>query len=331
MEKCSGKYENNKVAARYVYQMADEVISQLAGVAAQLRTMRANGPEKFQNLLDEWNANFPEALGAYGTPKNVAATLLKQTAELVQLRNELEKEKSDRGVEISQILKSVDAQLHASCAGVMSERRQQSLAQQQQHAEFEKRGHTADINAGMTIQSLRESYDASIANIQKENKKLNRQYARKNELLKTEIDAINTARSFDKIEAEKLIRSEREAHQKSYTELQEQMKCEESSLSPTLKRNTQVPSKSLLSRSSRDGPSSKADELSNQKVDPRENRPSGEVVLFDVFNFNLFIYYYLVTFSLIAQTSFPGTGRSQTRGRWRGTHLQIALASRYRA
>ena len=39
------------MAARYVHQMADEVINQLAGVAAQLRTMRANGPEKFQNLL----------------------------------------------------------------------------------------------------------------------------------------------------------------------------------------------------------------------------------------------------------------------------------------
>lgn len=290
VEKCSGKYDNNKVAARYVYQMADEVISQLAGVAAQLRTMRANGPEKFQNLLDEWNANFPETLGAYGTPKNVAATLLKQTAELEQLRNELEKEKSDRGVEISQILKSVDAQLHASCAGVMSERRQRSLAQQQQHTEFEKREQIADINAGATIQSLRESYDSSIAKVQKENKKLNRQYARKNELLQTEIDALNKARSFDKIEAERTLRSEREAHQKSYNELQEQMKCKESPLSPTLKRSTQVPSKSLLSRSSRDGPSSKSDELSNQSVDPRENRSSGEVVRFDVTNFNHFTY-----------------------------------------
>jgi molybdopterin converting factor small subunit len=266
------------VAARYVHQMADEVINQLAGVAAQLRTMRANGPEKFQNLLDEWNENFPEALGAYGTPKNVAAMLLKQTAELQQLRNELEKEKIDRGVEISQILKSVDAQLYASCAGVMSERRQQSLAQQQQHAEFEKREQTAGINAGATIQSLRESYDASIAKIQLENKKLNRQYARKNELLKTEINAVNTARSIDKIEAEKIIQSEREAHHKSSMELQEQIKSKESPVTSPLRRNTQVPPKSPWSRTSRDVTNSKTNESSNENVDSRENKPSGEVV-----------------------------------------------------
>jgi hypothetical protein len=257
--------------------MADEVINQLAGVAAQLRTMRANGPEKFQKLLDEWNENFPEALGAYGTPKNVAATLLKQTAELEQLRAELEKEKRDRGVEISQILKSVDAQLYASCRGVMIERRQQSLAQQQQQVEFEKREQTADVNAEATIQSLRESYDASIAKIQKENRKLNRQNARKNELLKTEIDAVNSARSIDKIEAQKIVQSEREAHEKSIIELQEQMKAKESPLPSPLRRSTQVPPKSPGRGTSRDGSNSKTNESSNQNVDSREIRPSGEV------------------------------------------------------
>lgn len=272
------------MAARYVHQMADEVINQLAGVAAQLRTMRANGPEKFQNLLDEWNENFPETLGAYGTPKNVAATLLKQTAELEQLRNELEKERLDRSVEISQILKSVDAQLHASCAGVMSERRRQSLAQQQQYAEFEKREQTADINSGVTVQTLRESYDASIAKIQKENKKLNRQYARRNELLKTEIDAVNTARSIDKIEAEKILQSEREAHLKSFTELQEQTKSKESPLPSPLRRSTQIPPKSPGGRTSRDGTNSKTNESPNQNVDSTANRPSEEVVCLHLSN-----------------------------------------------
>jgi hypothetical protein len=294
--------------------MADEVINQLAGVAAQLKTMRANGPEKFQNLLDEWNENFPEALGAYGTPKNVAATLLKQTAELEQLRNDLEKEKIDRGVEISQILKSVDAQLNASCAGVMSERRQQSLAQQQQHAEFEKREQTADVNAGATIQSLRESYDASIAKILKENKKVNRQYARKNELLTSEIDAVNTARSIDKIEAQKIIQSEREAHEKSIIELQEQIKSEESAPSRPLRRSNQVHPKSPRTGTSRDGTNSKTNESSYQNVESRESRPSSEVF---PFNFSSCHFAHLsdfMLFFLMAQISFSDTGRSQTRG-----------------
>jgi len=32
VKKCSGKYENNKAAARYVHQMSSEILFQLAGI-----------------------------------------------------------------------------------------------------------------------------------------------------------------------------------------------------------------------------------------------------------------------------------------------------------
>ena len=54
VEKCSGKYMDNKAASRYVHQMAEEVIQQLSGVTAQIRR-HENEPEVFQALLDEWN------------------------------------------------------------------------------------------------------------------------------------------------------------------------------------------------------------------------------------------------------------------------------------
>jgi len=62
VSKCAGKYSNNVVAARYVHHMADEVISQLAGVAEQIQRHESN-PQLFQKLLDEWNASFPPSLG----------------------------------------------------------------------------------------------------------------------------------------------------------------------------------------------------------------------------------------------------------------------------
>lgn len=264
--------------------MADEVINQLAGVAAQLRTMRANGPEKFQSLLDEWNENFPESLGAHGTPKYVAATLLKQTEELEQLRNELKKERSDRGIEVAQILKSVDAQLHASCAGVMSERRQLSLAQQQQHAVFEKREQTAIANADVTIQSLRDNYDTSIAKIQKENKKQNQHNARENEKLKAEIEKLNAARHTDKIEADKIIQNERVIHEKSILDLQQQIKTNKSSPLPSPSRGVnELPSKSLSRRTSRDVKNSEINALLNQNIESSDNVLRTQVILLPMF------------------------------------------------
>ena len=95
-----------KFAARYVYQMADEVINQLAGVAAQIRTARDNQPENFQELLDEWNENFPKSSNFYGSPKNIAAMLDKQSAELEDLREKLNAEMCNREEEISQIMTS---------------------------------------------------------------------------------------------------------------------------------------------------------------------------------------------------------------------------------
>jgi DNA polymerase-1 len=74
VEKCSGKYENNKLAARYLHQMAEEVLGQLSGVAAQIKRHEAE-PEVFQALLDEWNDAFPASLGSMGSPKQVGEVL----------------------------------------------------------------------------------------------------------------------------------------------------------------------------------------------------------------------------------------------------------------
>jgi hypothetical protein len=148
--------------------MADEVISQLAGVAAQIRTARDNQPENLQELLDEWNNHFPPSLGAIGTPKVVAATLSRQSKELDDLRNELEVERTNRAQEVADIMQSMSVQMHASCEGVMSERRQLSLTQQHQNIDHENKVQNVEAQNMQNVASLNHNFETKIQKLQNE-------------------------------------------------------------------------------------------------------------------------------------------------------------------
>ena len=123
VNKCSGKYGKNVAASRYVHQMADEVINQLAGVAADIKK-HVDEPEVLQKLLDDWNESFPPALGELGTPKAIAGKLERQHRELEDMKQSVEQERLGYESDITGILHSVDSQLEASRKGVISERRQ---------------------------------------------------------------------------------------------------------------------------------------------------------------------------------------------------------------
>ena len=166
VEKCSGKYEFNKVAARYVHQMADEIIGQLDGVASQLKNTQTMNPENLQELLNDWQKNFPPSLGNYGTPKNVAATLERYTKELQDLRKELENERSKRANDVADVMKSMDAQLQRSSEGVMSERRQLSYTQHQQSLMFEHQLRDTESQYKAKITTMTKGYEEKIKKIQ---------------------------------------------------------------------------------------------------------------------------------------------------------------------
>lgn len=136
VKKCSGKYEDNKAAARYVHQMAQEIITQLSGVAGEIKRNKGE-PELYQALLDEWNENFPPSLGAMGSPKSIAALVASQSTEIGDLRSALDLERTKREKDVTEILRSMDAQLQAYKASVMSERRHQQLLEQQHRENFE--------------------------------------------------------------------------------------------------------------------------------------------------------------------------------------------------
>ena len=165
VKKCSGKYEDNKAAARYVHQMANEIITQLAGVAGEIQRNKGE-PELYQALLDEWNENFPPSLGAMGSPKAIAALVSSQSTEIADLRDALERETNIRSSHVAEITRSLDSQLTAYKASVMSERRHQQLMVQQLRE-----------NCDLEIERLKEKHQHDLdkmANLQmKDTKKSN--------------------------------------------------------------------------------------------------------------------------------------------------------------
>jgi chromosome segregation ATPase len=129
VDKCSGKYENNPAAARYVYQMAREIIQQLDGVSAQIQ-WHEQQPKIFETLLNEWNRFFPASLGKHGTPRAIALKLHSQNQELESLRNQLEHLNGMKKKDINDVMKAADAQIHASRVAAVYEHK--SLLQMQE-------------------------------------------------------------------------------------------------------------------------------------------------------------------------------------------------------
>ncbi len=145
VNKCSGKYQNNKAAARYVHQMAEEIMFQLAGVANEIKMNRGE-PEVYQSLLEEWNEHFPPSLGAIGSPKAIATLLANQARDIQRLKDELQIEKTKRENDVSAVLRSMDVQLHSYRSTVMNDRRQQRVLFNQELSSLEDQ--MKDMQAG---------------------------------------------------------------------------------------------------------------------------------------------------------------------------------------
>ena len=211
--------------------MADEVINQLAGVAAQIRTARENQPEDFQELLDEWNENFPKSSNFYGSPKNIAAMLDQQSAELDDLREKLYAEMCNREEEISQIMTSVNKQLNASCRSAMNERHQASLAQLQQDANHEKSIAAAKAQHNFTESSLSASYDASLSKIQLENAELKYEVKKTNTALEAKLEAQQLAHANELESVKKMHQVELDGFANHVSQLEKKLQAMKSSSS----------------------------------------------------------------------------------------------------
>ncbi len=164
MEKTQGRYTDNKQAQRYIYQMAEEVMSQLSAVSAQIKR-HENEPAVFQALLDEWNEAFPPGLAKVGSPKAVAALVTQQAAELTELRAALHSERASKEKDIADVLRSMDAQIQTSRNGIISERRQLSQLNKEEIASYQRAVLEEKAASRIAVASLQSKLDKQLASM----------------------------------------------------------------------------------------------------------------------------------------------------------------------
>ena len=154
VNKCSGKYENNKLAARYVHQMASEVISQLSGVSAEIDVVGAN-VELMKQRIQEWEDNFPSSLTEIRHPKAIADLINKQKKKISDLVDLLEAEKKARDKDVNDVLRSMNVQLQAARNSTFLERQQLSIAHQNDEEEHKQQLAIKEQEHQRHIESIR--------------------------------------------------------------------------------------------------------------------------------------------------------------------------------
>lgn len=147
--------------------MAEEVIMQLAGVASEIRRNRAD-PEIYQALLDDWNEHFPPSLGALGSPKAIAALVASQAKEISKLKEDLKSEQRLREQDVSGILRSMDAQLHAYRTSVMNDRRQIKVLFDQQLKDYEDKMHKLNFDHQEETTSIEKKHQFVLSKLRDE-------------------------------------------------------------------------------------------------------------------------------------------------------------------
>ena len=164
VEKCTGHYTDNKQAQRYIYQMAEEIMSQLSAVSAQIKR-HENEPAVFQSLLDEWNEAFPPGLSKIGSPKAIANLVQKQSRELDELRAALSAERASKENDIADVLRSMDAQIQTSRNGIISERRQLTQLNKEEILQYQKALKNEKVASKNAIDNLKKKLDEEILKV----------------------------------------------------------------------------------------------------------------------------------------------------------------------
>lgn len=156
-EKCSGKYENNKMAARYVHQLASEVLFLLSGISEEIQ-IHQDIAKLAEQRLREWNTNFPDSLKSIGNPQDIASLVSSQKLEIRALKEALQTEKANKQRDMSHAMKSMDCQLHASRNGALNERQKLGLEYETLKADMKQKLDDLHTKKDEDIRKLHEYY-----------------------------------------------------------------------------------------------------------------------------------------------------------------------------
>lgn len=116
--KCSGKYSDSKLAARYVHQMADEILSQLECLDLQINRTEKQ-PSVLLALLQEFQEAFPSSSES---PKKLLEQMKLLKAENDLLKQKMERLEQLHKKELANLSASAKNQLRVYQNGIIKER-----------------------------------------------------------------------------------------------------------------------------------------------------------------------------------------------------------------
>ena len=157
VNKCSGKYQDSKTSSRYVHQMAEEVLSQLAGVSSEVDVVGAN-VELMKQQIKEWEDNFPSTLTEIGHPKAIAYFISKQKKKISDVTMKLDAEKKAHDKDVNDVLRSMNVQLQAARNSTFLERQQLSLSHQHEEEEHRQQMLIKEHQHQRDIETLRKEH-----------------------------------------------------------------------------------------------------------------------------------------------------------------------------
>lgn len=126
------------MAARYVHQLAKEVLSLLSGIADEIE-MHNQIRQLAEERLSDWDRNFPSSLKVIGGPQEVAQRLFEMQRELNKLYSQLEDYEIQFKERQVKDQRTIDDQLYLSSVGVMRERDQMANEMNKIKNEYQER------------------------------------------------------------------------------------------------------------------------------------------------------------------------------------------------
>ena len=95
----------------------------LSGIANEIQTHQEVS-KITKHRFEEWEKNFPVVLREIGGPEDIANYLKEKDVEIRRLQTELAAEREMKDIDLKNIMRSMDYQLHASRCGALNERQQ---------------------------------------------------------------------------------------------------------------------------------------------------------------------------------------------------------------
>lgn len=152
------------MAARYVHQLAEEVLSMLSGIASEVQVQQ-DISKIAKHRFEEWDKNFPAVLKEIGGPDDIANFIMEKEGELKRLQLELDAERADKDKDLENVMRSMDYQLHASRNGALSERQQLTHEFKTMAAKLESDMRLNNTKQKLEISKLHDHYEAEISKL----------------------------------------------------------------------------------------------------------------------------------------------------------------------